>query len=60
MVDVGELYHISQVQMLYRTNILAIVGTGHGARYSNNKGTFQGILGQNSITDIIHSKTIID
>ncbi|XP_031552176.1 WD repeat domain phosphoinositide-interacting protein 4-like isoform X2 [Actinia tenebrosa] len=37
IIDITELYQISQVHMLYRTNLLAIVGTGPGARFSNDK-----------------------
>ncbi|EDO43705.1 predicted protein [Nematostella vectensis] len=33
----NELYQVSQVHMLHRTNLIAIVGTGPGARFSNDK-----------------------
>lgn len=36
--DLNEPVQISQAHMLHRCNLLAIVGTGPGARFFNDKG----------------------
>lgn len=36
-IDISEPCRISQVHMLHRTNLVAIIGTGPGAKFSNDK-----------------------
>ena len=39
IIDISEPCRISQVHMLHRTNLVAVIGTGPGAKFSNDKGT---------------------